>query len=106
MILFCDGRIGHPVKRGTKHHKWEEWQSRLGTRTFNPLEVIDMQKAIRKRKTFVDVQGRRFLLRYYTKQGEDKVFFRPDGDLLTPCGHLDIRRFLELEVEVNGETQT
>jgi len=80
------------VDRATKHHKWEGWQSRLGTSALDPLQVMDMQEAIRKRRKSVIVQGKEFLLTYY---GDNHVYYRPGDDSFAPAGHLNIKRFLE-----------
>jgi hypothetical protein len=79
----------------TYSKKVEPWQAKLGTSTFNPLQVIDMQTALRKRAKSAVVQGRKFLLTYYKVKEEQKVFYRPADDSFAPAGHLDVDRFLE-----------
>ncbi len=76
--------------------KPEEWQSKLGTSTFDPLQVQDMQDAISHHLTTVSVGGRKFLLTYYTTSDGDKVYYRPADDSFAPAGHLDIKKFLEV----------
>lgn len=73
----------------------EEWESRLGTSNFNPLEVIELQDAIKKHKIIVSIQNREFSLRYYLspKTKEEMVFYKL-SDNFVPCGHLSINRFL------------
>ena len=70
----------------------EPWTAKLGTSALDPLEVIDLQEAIRARKKKADVQGRKFLLTYI---GNTTVYYRPAGDEFVPAGYLDISRFLE-----------
>jgi hypothetical protein len=71
----------------------EPWAARLGTACFDPLEVMDLQTAIRARKKIAVVQGRKFRLQY---SGANTVYFTPaDDGVFTPSGYLDIKRFLE-----------
>ena len=63
----------------------------------NPLELIDLRKAVTARKKTVEMQGKKFDLRYKKKQ----VWFQPSGKIFgTPCGWVDIEwlvkgRFLD-----------
>jgi hypothetical protein len=71
--------------------KPEQWQSLLGTSAFDPLEIFDLQDAIREGKKVADVQGRKFQLKY--RNGS--VFYAPlDDRIFVPSGWLEIGRFL------------
>lgn len=70
----------------------EEWNARLGSTYLDPLQVIDLQDAIRDRKKSVTVQGTKFLLTY---TNSNTVYYQPADDrFFTPAGYLDIKRFL------------
>lgn len=73
-----------------KRKKTEVWQSRLGTSAFNPLEVLDMQDAVKKRAKFVTIGGTKFTLSY---KHSGKVFYKP-VNAFAPSGYLDIEQFL------------
>lgn len=85
-----------PVAQRKKYiarHKQEEWAAKLGTTTFDPLEVLAIQDAIRVKAKTVEIEGRKFILSYKEK---GKVFYSPAEDgIFAPCGWLDIDRFLE-----------
>jgi hypothetical protein len=73
--------------------KPEEWESRLGTTSFNPLEVFDLQDAVKSQQPTADLQGRVFLLSYSVRNNEEVVYYRPERGF-APCGYLNVRRFL------------
>jgi len=73
----------------------EIWQSRLGTNTFNPLEAMELQDAIRKHASSIKLRDKKFLLTYYKVGNNKKVFYRPADDSFVPAGHLDIQQFLK-----------
>jgi hypothetical protein len=67
--------------------KYEEWQARLGTTTFDPLDAMTLATAIRERASTVVLNLGTFKLHY---KG-DKVQYRPiEG--FTPTGWIDIER--------------
>lgn len=75
-----------------KKHKQEPWAAKLGTTTLDPLQVMDLQDAVRARKKTAVVQGKKFLLSYKGEQ----VYYQPAEDgVFAPSGYLDIKRFLE-----------
>jgi hypothetical protein len=76
------------MRKGSK--KPEEWEEKLGTSYLNPLQVLDMQDAIRERKEFAIVDGYMFSFKY---EG-NRVFYKP-VDKETPTGYLTIDKFLE-----------
>lgn len=71
--------------------KHEVWQTRLGTSTLDPLQVLTMQGAIRKKKSEVVIDGRKYLLSYKIP---GQVFYKPEG-AFSPAGYLDIEKFLK-----------
>jgi len=73
-----------------KRNQEEDWQANLGTKNFDPLQIMDLQEAIGKRAASVELSGRKFTLNY---EGE-KVFYMPTEGF-TPCGYLIIKQFLE-----------
>jgi hypothetical protein len=77
-----------------KHRREEKWESKLGTSSFDPLEVIELQDAIRQRIVVARIGGRQFELTYYSAEDGEKVHYSPlEG--FVPSGNLDIKRFLE-----------
>lgn len=75
-----------------KRRSEEPWSAKLGTSVLDPLQVMDLQESVRKRRTTAILQGKKFRLTYY---GNNRVYYRPDDDSFAPAGHLDIKRFLE-----------
>lgn len=70
-----------------KKQRVEDWEARLGTTSFDPLEVMQLADAIKDRKETVLLGSRNFALSY---RG-DRVFYSPvEG--FAPCGWLDISR--------------
>ena len=73
-------------------HRIETWQSKLGTTGLNPLQVIQMQDAIKERKKQVRFEhGRLFYLKY---KNSNHVYYRPERGF-APAGWLDIEKFLQ-----------
>jgi hypothetical protein len=59
----------------------------MTTKRFDPLEMLEVRKAVLARKKKFRVRGKNFTLRYDGKQ----VFFRPEKGY-APCGWLTIAR--------------
>ena len=73
--------------------KPEPWAARLGTSALDPLQVMDLQEAIRKRAKTALVGGVKFKLSY---KKDGTVFYQPaEEGKYSPCGYLDIERFME-----------
>ena len=62
-----------------------------GTRTapkrFNPLEMMELSKAVKKRKPTIKLRGKTFILKYEN----GSLFYRPERGFV-PCGWLNIKR--------------
>lgn len=78
-----------------RHRPPESWEAKIGTSSFDPLTVMDLQDAVRQRRKQVILNDRKFLLSYYQVNGEAKVYYSPAGPIFAPSGHLDIKRLLE-----------
>ena len=76
-------------KRRSSHY--EEWQARLGTKALNPVQVLDMQEALRERKKRAEIDGRWFKFVYHN---DGTVYYTPEEGF-APCGYLIIDKFLE-----------
>jgi len=77
------------AKRKRRHD--EVWQARVGTRVFNPLEVMELQEALRGKEKRVKLGDRWFLLRY--QDDGETVFYSPEKGSV-PCGYLNIDKLL------------
>lgn len=77
--------------------KPETWQAKLGTSALNPLQVQDLQDAIKAKKKVAVLQGRKFRIRYFREDREDKLYYAPlDVDEgYGPCGYLVVNRIME-----------
>lgn len=75
-----------------KRRQEEPWQSKLGSGPFNPLEVDDLQEAIRNEQTEISLSGRVFLLLYLPG---DRVYYRLKDSMSPPCGYLETKKFLQ-----------
>lgn len=76
-----------------KSKRPEEWEARLGTSGFNPLEVFDLIDAVKAKKKIANIQGRQFKLSYHTFQGNACVHYSPvDG--FVPMGDIQIDKLL------------
>ena len=78
-----------------KMTKYEHWEAKIGTQSFTPLEILDLQDAVRNREASVTLddkyRGHRVFLLTYT----DLTFhYQPERDF-APRGTLTIKRFLE-----------
>lgn len=67
--------------------KVEDWEARLGTTAFDPLEAMQFVDAVKNRETSLNLGTRSFALVYR----DDKVFYTPIQGFV-PCGWLDISR--------------
>lgn len=67
--------------------KYEPWEAALGLTSFNPLEAMQLQDAIRNREETVLLGSKTFALHYR----DDKVHYSPVEGYV-PCGWLDIER--------------
>ena len=67
--------------------KIEDWEARLGTTAFDPLEAMLVIDAIKAREKSVNLGNRTFTFVYR----DNKVFYAPI-ESFTPCGWLDIER--------------
>lgn len=72
--------------------KPEKWAAKLGTTALNPLQVIDLQDAVRARKKKVKLEERWFVIKYLP-DGET-IYYSPEGGYV-PSGYLNIQRLLE-----------
>jgi hypothetical protein len=70
--------------------KTETWQARLGT-SLNPIQVLEMQDAVRARETRVRMEGKWFELRY-SSDGETVQYVPLRG--FVPTGYLNIAKLL------------
>lgn len=70
----------------------EEWQAKLGTSALDPMQAMDLQEAIRKRKKRANLDGRWFLIKYLS-DGET-IHYSPEEGFV-PTGYLNIRKFVE-----------
>lgn len=81
------------IKHTPHRKRQEEWQAKLGTSALNPLEVLDLQEAIKAKKKIAVLQGRKFHISYYREEGEDKIHYKPvEG--FTPCGFLLVKKIM------------
>lgn len=65
----------------------EEWQAKLGTTNFDPLEAIDLVDAVKARKKRAKIGDRMFTLNYEAT----RVYYSPvDG--FAPSGWLELER--------------
>lgn len=70
--------------------KHEEWEARLGTSSFDPLQVMKLSDAVKNRDETVQLGGRNFSLTY---RG-DRVFYSPVEGYV-PCGWIEIDRIVK-----------
>ncbi len=75
-----------------KRRNLETWQAKLGTDQFNPLEVFELEEALKNKKPSVTLSGRKFELKYYRDDNRNMVRYYPKEGF-TPMGFLDIDRF-------------
>lgn len=71
--------------------KSEAWEARIGTQSFNPLEIQVLQDAVRNREPLVKLDAKRTFLLTYT---ELTVHYQPERGF-APRGNLEIKRLLE-----------
>jgi hypothetical protein len=67
--------------------KAEDWETRLGTGSFNPLEILELSDAVRERRGTVVIGGTNYALSYRN----ERVFYCPVEGFI-PCGWLEISR--------------
>jgi hypothetical protein len=61
--------------------------TRVAQKRFNPLEMLELRRAVKARKDTVKLRGQIFNLRY-----EGRSFFYSPQKGFVPCGWLNIRR--------------
>lgn len=71
--------------------KGEEWEDRLGTSSFNPLDILELQDAVRASSPSVVLSGNRVFVLTYSP---GVVHYKPERGF-APCGHLQIDRLLK-----------
>lgn len=69
----------------------EPWQAKVGTSALNPIQVMELQDAVRDRKDMVSLEGISFQLRY-SDDGETVQYVPVKG--WTPTGFLNIAKLL------------
>lgn len=70
----------------------EKWQAKVGTSSFNPLEIMDLQDAVKLRKKKIKLGEREFILEY---REDGKVVYYHPSDGFAPAGYIEIRRLME-----------
>ena len=74
-----------------KKRTQELWQSKLGTSALNPIQVMELQDALKERAVRVQLEGRWFSIRY---EPDGKTIYYSPEEGYTPSGYLNISHFL------------
>lgn len=75
--------------------KSEEWETRLGTSGFNPLDVLELQDAVRNREHSVHLtdSNQTLILTYKVRSDGEVVHYKPERGFV-PIGTLNIDHLL------------